>query len=78
MAVERVLTEEAKKNAIDLIITMVVDEIADDMQMEPTEVLSKFLLSNTGKLLYDEESKLWWDGPSDIAEMFKRELVENK
>lgn len=78
MAVERVLTEEAKKNAIDLIITMVVDEIADDMQMEPTEVLSKFLLSNTGKLLYDEESKLWWDGPSNIAEMFKRELVENK
>lgn len=36
MAVERVLTEEAKKKAIDLIITMVVDEIADDMQMEPT------------------------------------------
>lgn len=32
------------------------------------------MTSNTGRLLYEEESKLWWNGPSDIAEMFKNEI----
>lgn len=27
-----------------------------------------------GKLLYDEASKLWWDGPSAIAEAYEREV----
>lgn len=76
MAVEKMITEEAKKNAIDLVVTMVVDELSDDLQMEPAEMLVKFLSSDTGKLLYDEESKLWWDGPSAIAEMFKKEISD--
>lgn len=76
MAVEKMITEEAKKNAIDLVVTMVVDELSDDLQTEPAEMLVKFLSSDTGKLLYDEESKLWWDGPSAIAEMFKKEISD--
>ena len=74
MVIEKVLTEEAKNNTIDLGVTMVVDELAEDMQQNPTELLPKFLASKTGKLLYEESSKLWWNGPSDIAEMFKQEL----
>lgn len=76
MSIEKTLTEEAKKNAIDLVVTMVVDELSEELRMEPSEVLVKFLSSNTGRLLYDEESKLWWDGPSAIAEMYKRETSE--
>lgn len=41
--------------------------------MNPDEVFSKFISSKTGELLYDGESKLWWDGPSYIAEMYKEE-----
>ena len=74
MSVEKVITEEVKKNAIDLIVMMVVDELAEDLHMEPTELLPRFVVSQTGKLLYDETSKLWWSGPSDIAEMFKAEI----
>ena len=76
MAIEKVITEETKKNAVDLTITMVIDELAEDMKCRPTELLPEFLASNTGKLLYDESSKLWWSGPSYIAEMFKDEIAE--
>lgn len=76
MAIEKTVTEETKKNAIDMVVTMVVDELAEDMQLNPTELLPRFITSKTGKLLYDENSKLWWNGPSDIAEMFKAEIAD--
>ena len=74
MAIEKMISEETKKNAIDLLITMVVDELGEDMSLEPTELLPQFMVSKTGKLLYEESSKLWWSGPSDIAEMFRMEM----
>ena len=78
MAIEKVVAEETKNNAIDLMITMVVDELAEDLQLEPTELLPKFMASETGKLLYDESSKVWWNGPSDIAEMYKAEIANKE
>lgn len=73
MAVEKEISEEKKKNAIDLLTAMVVDELSEDTGQKPEELLAQFLLSETGKLLYEESSKLWWSGPSDIAEMFRQE-----
>jgi hypothetical protein len=35
-------------------------------------MLLEFLKSNTAKMLYDDSTKLWWDGPSSIAEDFKK------
>ncbi len=77
MGIENGITEEAKKNAIDLLITIVVDELSEIMGLRPAEVLPRFLSSRTGKLLYDEESRLWWSGPSDIAEMYRNEMSES-
>ncbi|MCI8647537.1 MAG: hypothetical protein HFE76_12285 [Firmicutes bacterium] len=62
---------EKKHNAIDLLITMVVDELSKELNADPDEICLDFLSSSTGKLLYDEESKLWWCGPSYIAELYK-------
>ena len=76
MEIGKTITEETKKNAIDLMVSMVVDELAGEMQLNPTDLLSRFIVSRTGRLLYDESSKLWWSGPSDIAEMYNAE-VEN-
>ncbi len=75
MVIEKEVTETTKKNAIDLLITMVIDELSKDMQLPASELLPKFIVSKTGKLLYDESSKLWWSGPSDIAQMFKDEMA---
>lgn len=76
MAIEKEVTKEAKDNAIDMLIMLIVDELTTDLQMDPDEAFSKFVSSKTGQLLYDEESKFWWSGPSDIVEMFKVELQQ--
>lgn len=78
MSIEKMVTEKTKKNAVDLMISMVVDELAEDMHLKPTELLPIFMASETGKLLYDETSKLWWNGPSNIAEMYKAEIANKE
>ena len=35
------------------------------------ELLLEFMKSNTAKMLYDDSTKLWWDGPSTVVEEFK-------
>lgn len=76
MDIEGMISKEKKENAIDMLVTMIVDELTEDLQMNPDEVLAAFLSSKTGELLYDEDSILWESGPSDIAELFKKEMSE--
>lgn len=70
----RMASDEAKTNAIDLLVMVVVDELAQDLHLDTAELLLQFVVSKTGKLLFDESSKLWWSGPSDIAQMYKTEI----
>lgn len=74
MAVEKVISKEAKNSAIDMLVMLVIGELAEDLKMEPDEVFAEFVTSKTGELLYDEESKLWWNGPSYIADLYKEEI----
>ena len=67
------LTDDQKKYAIDLTTTLVVEEIAEKLGTDQAKSLHDFVSSETGKLLYDESSKLWWNGPSYIAEMYLKE-----
>lgn len=66
--------KQIENNAIDMLITLIVSELSEDLKMNPDEVFSKFVSSKTGTLLYDEKSKLWWNGPSYIADMYKEEI----
>ena len=59
--------------AIDLLTTMVVESIAKEDGCDASDVLPRFLRSHTGQMLYNESSKLWWDGPDATAEEFERE-----
>lgn len=77
MAVKKEMRVEIKHNAVDMLISLIVDELSEDLQMDPDEVLSMFIVSKTGQLLYDEDADLWWSGPSDIAELFKEELKKS-
>ena len=63
--------------AMDLAAVMAVEELATEEKESTDEVLLSFMESNTGKMLYDDSLKLWWDGPTVVAEEFKKEL-ENK
>lgn len=58
---------------IDLLVFMTVEELATDLN-KPTEMMfTEFVESKTGKLLYNADSKLWCNGPSYIAELYKTE-----
>lgn len=68
------VTEEQKKFAVDAMIALVVEELANDLKLDPTAAVKEFVASKTGALLYDESSKLWWNGPSYIVDMYKEEI----
>ena len=68
------VTEEQKKFAIDATVALVVEELANDLKVDATTMLKDFVASDTGALLYDESSKLWWSGPAYIAQMYKEEI----
>lgn len=67
------VTEEQKKFAVDAMVTLVVEELVNDLKLDPTTILKDFVASKTGALLYDESSKFWWNGSSYIADMYKKE-----
>ena len=72
------VTEEQKKFAIDAIVTLVVDEISLETGEDSMVILPKFIESKTAETLYDESSKLWWNGPAYIAEMYLAESNKHK
>ena len=69
----RDVTEEQKKFAIDILVTLVVEELGRDSELVPAVILKDFVMSRTGALLYDESSKLWWNGPAYVADMYRKE-----
>ena len=75
MDIEKTLPKEKKNNAIDMLVTLIVGELSEEMGIDPDTLLPKFLSSKTGELLYDDDSKLWWNGPSYIADMYKKEVA---
>lgn len=68
------LSKERMDYTIDLLIAMVVEELAEETGKDRKDVLIDFLSSKTGKFLQDETTKLWWSGPSYIAEMYMQEV----
>ena len=71
---EVIISKEKMDYTIDLLITMVTDEIAEETGRDRKDVLTDFLCSKTGKALYDEKTRLWCNGPSYIAELYMEEL----
>ena len=67
------VTKEQIDATIDLLTTMVVEDIAREQHRDPSDVLPEFLLSHTGQMLCNEKNKLWWEGPSMIEEMYRKE-----
>ena len=76
--VEVTISKEKMDYTIDLLITMVTEEIAEETGQDRKDVLTDFLCSKTGKALYDARTRLWCNGPSYIAELYREELSEKK
>jgi len=67
------ITPEQEMNAIDMVATATIDEIAADTHTDPSVTVAQFLASRTGRMLYDPSLKMWWQGPSDLACEYYRE-----
>ena len=74
---EVTIPKEKMNYTIDLLITMVTDEIAEETGKDRKEILTDFLCSKTGKALYDENTRLWCTGPAYIAELYREELKKS-
>ena len=64
--------------AMDLAAMMAVEELAAEEKKSTDEVLLSFMESNTGKMLYNDSTKLWWEGPTVVAEEYKKEMKKQK
>lgn len=63
------------KNAMDLVVVMATEEIAARLNISETQALKKLLASKACENLYDDSLKLWWDGPSALADKFIEESI---
>lgn len=61
--------------SMDLSVLMAVEQLANETNETTEETLLSFMKSNTAKMVYDDSTKLWWDGPAEIAEEYK---IENR
>ena len=59
--------------AMDLTAKMAIEELAQETKQNQEKVLLEFMKSKTAKMLYDDSTKLWWNGPSSVAEEFKNQ-----
>ena len=60
---------------MDLNAMMTVEQIAQETNEPQENVLLDFMKSNTAEMLYDDATKLWWDGPSAVAEEYKSQKI---
>ena len=71
---------EKENAAIDMNISMAVEELSERLHVSQEELLPDFLESDTCAALYDRTTKLWWEGPTAIAELYleEKERVNEK
>ena len=60
--------------AMDLTILMAVEDLAQETGQSTEDLLLSLMASETGRCVYDDSLKLWWDGPDAVVERYKREL----
>lgn len=67
------MPDEKTLFAMDMNTMLAVEQLAKESNKNPESVLLDFMQSDTAKMAYDDETKLWWDGPACTAESFKEE-----
>ena len=68
----------AVEAAMELTAVMAVSQIAQQEKKPETEVLKSFMNSNTAKMLFDDETKLWHNGPAYVAYEYLKECEKRK
>jgi hypothetical protein len=59
---------------MELLAAMSASVIAKKQKISRIRAFDKFIKSETAKMLFDEESGMWLNGPDYIADEYKREM----
>lgn len=65
-----VVKDYSEDNAMCLVASMAAEDISAELGVSETEALGLLLSSKTGRQLFDPSLKLWWDGPTYVANTY--------
>ena len=60
--------------SMELLAAMACMTIAERQKISPVEAFDSFIKSETAKMLFDERTAFWCNGPDYIADEYKREI----
>ena len=67
------VTKDTVGAAMDCIAAMAIEEISSLQGLRPEDAAARFLSSDTARRLYDDDLKLWADGPSTVVDDYLEE-----
>ncbi len=70
------ISRERIETSMDLVAMMVVEELERRQGKDEDELIVSFLRSRQGEMLYDDSTKTWWSGPSEIAAQYEAASCE--
>lgn len=62
--------------AMNCVASVAIQEIAEEFGLGLDAAAGGFLASDTARRLFDDGTKLWWDGPSTVVDDYLREVAE--
>ena len=60
--------------AMELLAAMTASVIARKQKISKVRAFDKFIKSETARMLFDQDSGMWLNGPDYIADEYKREM----
>jgi len=60
--------------SMELLTAMVCKSIAKQEKISLIQAFKDFIKSKTAKMLFDESTVFWWNGPDYIFDEYKKEL----
>ena len=68
------VTDSTINAAMNCVAAMAIEEVASLEGVAIEDAAAGFLASHTAKLLFDDDYKLWGDGPSTVVDDYLREI----
>ncbi len=67
------ISRERIETSMDLMAMMIIEELEQREGKDEDELIVSFFRSRQGEMLYDDSTKTWWSGPSEISAQYEAE-----
>lgn len=72
------MKESKYEYTMQLLAAMASENIAKEKKISKIKAFYKFMKSKTGKMLFDESTDMWMNGPDYIADEYRREIIASR